>query len=65
MADASKSRPAVEGVASADRALTVLSAFRKGDRARSLAALAAREAGRFLPLIEDELRVRRVAEGHP
>ena len=42
MADGSKSRPAVEGVASADRALTVLSAFRKGDRALSLAELAAR-----------------------
>jgi DNA-binding IclR family transcriptional regulator len=42
MADGSRSRPAVEGVASADRALTVLSAFRKGDRALSLAELAAR-----------------------
>jgi DNA-binding IclR family transcriptional regulator len=42
MADGLKSRPAVEGVASADRALTVLSAFRKGDRALSLAELAAR-----------------------
>ena len=42
MADGSKSRPAVEGVASADRALTVLSAFRKGDRALSLAELATR-----------------------
>ncbi|RYJ01330.1 MAG: IclR family transcriptional regulator [Acetobacteraceae bacterium] len=42
MADASKSRPTVEGVASADRALTVLSAFRKGDRSVSLAELAAR-----------------------
>jgi DNA-binding IclR family transcriptional regulator len=35
-------RPALEGVASADRALTLLSAFRKGDRALSLAELAAR-----------------------
>ncbi|WP_426955438.1 IclR family transcriptional regulator [Muricoccus radiodurans] len=35
-------RPALEGVASADRALTVLSAFRKGDQALSLAELAAR-----------------------
>ena len=42
MANASKSRPAMEGVASADRALTVLSAFRKGDRAVPLAELAAR-----------------------
>jgi DNA-binding IclR family transcriptional regulator len=42
MSDRSKSRPAVEGVASADRALTVLSAFRKGDRALSLAELAVR-----------------------
>ncbi|WP_431272140.1 IclR family transcriptional regulator [Dankookia sp. P2] len=42
MAGGSKARPAVEGVASADRALTVLSAFRKGDRALSLAELAAR-----------------------
>jgi DNA-binding IclR family transcriptional regulator len=42
MVDEAKSRPAVEGVASADRALTVLSAFRKGDRALSLAELAAR-----------------------
>ena len=42
MSNGSKSRPAVEGVASADRALTVLSAFRKGDRTLSLAELAAR-----------------------
>ncbi len=42
MSDGPKSRPAVEGVASADRALTVLSAFRKGDRSVSLAELAAR-----------------------
>ena len=42
MAEASKTRPALEGVAAADRALTVLSAFRKGDRALPLAELAAR-----------------------
>ncbi len=42
MAGAAKARPALEGVASADRALAVLSAFRKGDRALSLADLAAR-----------------------
>lgn len=42
MADKAKRRPALEGVASADRALTVLSAFRKGDRALSLAELATR-----------------------
>ncbi len=35
-------RPALEGVASANRALTVLAAFRKGDRALTLAELAAR-----------------------
>jgi DNA-binding IclR family transcriptional regulator len=42
MAETGKRRPALEGVASADRALTVLSAFRKGDRAVTLAELAAR-----------------------
>jgi DNA-binding IclR family transcriptional regulator len=42
MAEKGKRRPALEGVASADRALTVLSAFRKGDRSLSLAELAAR-----------------------
>lgn len=42
MAGKAKRRPALEGVASADRALTVLSAFRKGDAALSLAELAAR-----------------------
>jgi DNA-binding IclR family transcriptional regulator len=42
MAEKAKRRPALEGVASADRALTVLSAFRKGDRSLSLAALAER-----------------------
>jgi DNA-binding IclR family transcriptional regulator len=42
MADKGKRRPALEGVASADRALTVLSAFRKGDRSLSLAELAER-----------------------
>jgi hypothetical protein len=35
-------RPALEGVAAADRALAVLAAFRKGDGAVSLAELAAR-----------------------
>lgn len=35
-------RPTLEGVASADRALSVLAAFRKGDRALTLAELAAR-----------------------
>lgn len=35
-------RPALEGVAAADRALAVLSAFRKGDQVLSLAELAAR-----------------------
>ncbi|MCS6922008.1 MAG: helix-turn-helix domain-containing protein [Elioraea sp.] len=42
MAGKAKRRPALQGVASADRALTVLSAFRKGDAALSLAELAAR-----------------------
>ncbi len=42
MTETGKRRPALEGVASADRALTVLSAFRKGDRALSLAELAER-----------------------
>ena len=42
MAEKGKRRPALEGVASADRALTVLSAFRKGDRSLSLAELAER-----------------------
>jgi DNA-binding IclR family transcriptional regulator len=42
MAEKAKRRPALEGVASADRALTLLSAFRKGDRALSLAELAER-----------------------
>ena len=42
MVEEGKRRPALEGVASADRALTVLSAFRKGDRALSLAELAER-----------------------
>ncbi|MBU8540601.1 IclR family transcriptional regulator [Falsiroseomonas tokyonensis] len=42
MAEKGKRRPALEGVASADRALTVLSAFRKGDRSLSLAQLAER-----------------------
>ncbi len=42
MVEKEKRRPALEGVASADRALTVLSAFRKGDRALSLAELAER-----------------------
>jgi DNA-binding IclR family transcriptional regulator len=42
MAGKAKRRPALEGVASADRALAVLSAFRKGDAALSLAELAAR-----------------------
>ncbi|WP_207540580.1 IclR family transcriptional regulator [Sabulicella rubraurantiaca] len=42
MAEKAKRRPALEGVAAADRALTVLSAFRKGDRSVSLAELAAR-----------------------
>jgi DNA-binding IclR family transcriptional regulator len=37
-----KRRPALEGVAAADRALAVLAAFRKGDGAVSLAELAAR-----------------------
>lgn len=40
-------RPAVTGVASADRVLTVLTAFRMGDTALELAELAARtEIGR-------------------
>ncbi|MBY0339321.1 MAG: helix-turn-helix domain-containing protein, partial [Acetobacteraceae bacterium] len=42
MAKTERRRPALEGVAAADRALTVLSAFRKGDRALTLAELAAR-----------------------
>ncbi|MES2713940.1 MAG: IclR family transcriptional regulator [Pseudomonadota bacterium] len=42
MAETVKRRPALEGVASADRALAVLAAFRKGDRALSLAQLAER-----------------------
>lgn len=42
MAERAKRRPALEGVASADRALSVLSAFRKGDRCLSLAELAQR-----------------------
>ncbi|NKE47247.1 IclR family transcriptional regulator [Roseomonas frigidaquae] len=42
MAENGKRRPALEGVASAERALTLLSAFRKGDRALSLAELADR-----------------------
>ncbi|NGM21581.1 helix-turn-helix domain-containing protein [Roseomonas stagni] len=42
MAEKAKRRPALEGVASADRALTLLSAFRKGDRSLSLAELAER-----------------------
>jgi DNA-binding IclR family transcriptional regulator len=42
MAEKAKRRPALEGVASADRALAVLSAFRKGDRSLSLAELAER-----------------------
>jgi DNA-binding IclR family transcriptional regulator len=42
MAEKAGRRPALEGVASADRALTVLSAFRKGDRSLSLAELAER-----------------------
>ncbi|MGG5810239.1 IclR family transcriptional regulator [Falsiroseomonas sp. CW058] len=42
MAEKGRRRPALEGVASADRALTVLAAFRKGDRSLSLAELAER-----------------------
>lgn len=42
MVERAKRRPALEGVASADRALSVLSAFRKGDRCLSLAELAQR-----------------------
>ncbi|MCW8088086.1 IclR family transcriptional regulator [Sabulicella glaciei] len=42
MAEKARQRPALAGVASADRALTVLSAFRKGDRSLSLAELATR-----------------------
>ncbi|MGX9963833.1 IclR family transcriptional regulator [Roseomonas sp. F4] len=42
MAEMGRRKPALEGVASADRALTVLSAFRRGDRALSLAELAER-----------------------
>ncbi len=37
-----KAKPALEGVAAVDRALTLLSAFRKGDTAVSLAELAER-----------------------
>jgi DNA-binding IclR family transcriptional regulator len=37
-----KAKPSLEGVAAADRALTLLSAFRKGDTAVSLAELAER-----------------------
>ena len=37
-----KARPSLEGVAAADRALTLLSAFRKGDTAVSLAERAER-----------------------
>lgn len=37
-----RSKPQVEGVATADRVLTVLTAFRRGDRALSLAELAER-----------------------
>lgn len=39
---AGKPRPALDGVAAADRALAVLAAFRVGDRALALAELAAR-----------------------
>lgn len=42
MAGKGRRRPALEGVASADRALTLLAAFRKGDRMLSLAELAER-----------------------
>ncbi|GGJ28240.1 IclR family transcriptional regulator [Neoroseomonas lacus] len=42
MAEKAKRRPALDGVASADRALSVLSAFRKGDRTLPLAELADR-----------------------
>lgn len=42
MAKPEKPRPGVEGVASAERTLTLLSAFRKGDKALTLAELAAR-----------------------
>ena len=42
MAEKGKRRSALEGVASAERALTLLSAFRKGDRGLSLAELADR-----------------------
>ncbi len=39
---AGRPRPALEGVAAAERALAILSAFRRGDRALSLAELAQR-----------------------
>ncbi|WP_338663099.1 IclR family transcriptional regulator [Pararoseomonas sp. SCSIO 73927] len=42
MTGSSRAKPSLEGVASAGRALTVLSAFRKGDDAVSLAELAER-----------------------
>ena len=42
MARTPRTRPAVEGVAAVDRALAVLTAFRRGDRALSLAELAER-----------------------
>jgi DNA-binding IclR family transcriptional regulator len=42
MAKRPRTRPAVEGVAAADRALAVLTAFRRGDRALTLAELAER-----------------------
>ncbi len=42
MAAKRRSRPAVEGVAAADRALLLLTAFRRGDGALSLAELSAR-----------------------
>jgi DNA-binding IclR family transcriptional regulator len=42
MAKKGRQKPQVEGVATADRVLTVLTAFRRGDRALSLADLAER-----------------------
>src|SRR5688572_22404867 len=42
MAAKSRGRPAVEGVATADRVLTLLTAFRRGDGSLSLAELSAR-----------------------
>ena len=42
MAMKNRSRPAVEGVATADRVLSLLTTFRKGDGALSLAELSAR-----------------------